>query len=182
MQLRWSTSPTTIVSLKRNGSYERAEPPGARVARWYCPLAHTTFSLLPDCLAARLPGSLAELEQVVAAVEQAPSLEGVADRLRPDIQWPGRLRWVRRRLSQVHAALAALITMCPVLVGNCEPTLGSVRARLGERDPGASLRELSEAWLTVLPPPLGFGPRLPRGCSGRQQQHDLGPRGPPRAQ
>ena len=29
-------------------------PRGTRIARWYCPQSHTTFSLLPDCLAARL--------------------------------------------------------------------------------------------------------------------------------
>jgi hypothetical protein len=37
----------------RHGSYPRSEPVGMRVARWYCPDAHETFSLLPDCLAAR---------------------------------------------------------------------------------------------------------------------------------
>ncbi|MDE0442808.1 MAG: hypothetical protein OXL38_11875, partial [Gammaproteobacteria bacterium] len=46
-------------SLARHGTYARKTPPGTRVARWYCPESHTTFSLLPDCLAARLPGTLA---------------------------------------------------------------------------------------------------------------------------
>ena len=32
----------------------RKTPRGTRVARWYCPQSRTTFSLLPDCLAARL--------------------------------------------------------------------------------------------------------------------------------
>ncbi|MCH7766403.1 MAG: polyprenyl synthetase family protein [Acidobacteria bacterium] len=31
-------------------------PPGARIARWYCRREPCTFSLLPDCLAARLCG------------------------------------------------------------------------------------------------------------------------------
>ena len=31
---------------------------GRRIARWYCRESNTTFSLLPDCLAARFPGEL----------------------------------------------------------------------------------------------------------------------------
>ena len=45
-------------SFAHHGSYLRATPPGLRVARWYCPEGHRTFSLLPDFLAARLPGLL----------------------------------------------------------------------------------------------------------------------------
>ena len=43
----------------------------AQIARWYCRESHTTFSLLPDCLAARLLGELDEVEEVVAHAEQA---------------------------------------------------------------------------------------------------------------
>ena len=39
-------------------------------------LSHTTFSLLPDCLAARLPGTLKELEEVVAVAEQEHTIPG----------------------------------------------------------------------------------------------------------
>ena len=70
-------------SLARHGTYARKTPRGTRIARWYCPESHTTFSLLPDCLAARLPGTLDEVETVVAAAEQAPSLSAAADALRP---------------------------------------------------------------------------------------------------
>ena len=55
----------------RHGTYERMSPPGTQIARWYCPQGHRTFSLLPDHLAARFPGTLSEIEQVVATVEQA---------------------------------------------------------------------------------------------------------------
>ena len=51
-------------SFARHGTYARKTPRGTRIARWYCPESHTTFSLLPDCLAARLPGTLDEVEQV----------------------------------------------------------------------------------------------------------------------
>ena len=79
-------------SFARHGTYSRKTPVGTRIARCYCPESHTTFSLLPDCLAARLSGTLAELEAVVAAVEQTPSLISAADQLRPDeIELPGAL-------------------------------------------------------------------------------------------
>ena len=43
-----------------------------------------TFSLLPDCLAARLPGTLDEVEQVLAHTEQAPSFIAATDASRRD--------------------------------------------------------------------------------------------------
>ena len=64
-----------------------------QISRWYCPTGHTTFSLLPDCLASRLPGSLDEVEQVVAIVEAkvaaGESIEKAAEKIRPDIELPG---------------------------------------------------------------------------------------------
>ena len=75
----------------RHGTYERRSPPGTRIARWYCPAGHRTFSLLPDWLAARLPGTLAEVEAAVVAVEQAGGLEAACADLRPEIEWPGVL-------------------------------------------------------------------------------------------
>ena len=47
-----------------------------RIARYYCPTARETFSLLPDCLASHFPGELDDLEQVVATVDAAPSASG----------------------------------------------------------------------------------------------------------
>jgi hypothetical protein len=164
---------------KRHGSYERQQPPGARVARWYCPRGRTTFSLLPDCLAAKLPGTLAEVEQVVGVVEQASSVEAAADRLRPDIELPGRLRWVRRRRALVHAALAALLVLRPEVLGGCEPTLGSVRSQLQTEQVLPVLRQLGEPQLPQLSPPLGFGARTAPPGPSRARQHDSGPRAPP---
>ena len=59
--------------LARHGTYARKTPPGTRIARWHCPESHTTFSLLPDCLAARLPGTLAELEARVGVTRGTTS-------------------------------------------------------------------------------------------------------------
>jgi len=36
-------------SLARHGTCPRKSPAGTKIARWYCPESHTTFTLLPDC-------------------------------------------------------------------------------------------------------------------------------------
>jgi hypothetical protein len=150
-----------------------------RVARYYCAAAHRTFSLLPDCLAAKLPGDLDEVERVVAAVEAAPSVEAAADKLRPDIELPGAVRWVRRRLRPVRAALLAVVTLVPALAGSCLPTLGGVGQRLGT-PVLRQVRAKAEKHLGSLAAPVGFGPRPPgSGRARARREHDLGP-DPPR--
>ena len=89
----------------RHGTYPRKTPTGMRVTRYYCPTAHETFSLLPDCLASRFPSDLDDLERVVMQVSAASSVEAAADRLRLDIDLPSAVRWVRRRLTLVRASL-----------------------------------------------------------------------------
>ena len=107
----------------RHGTYERMSPPGTHIARWYCPQGHRTFSLLPDHLAARFPGTLSEIEQVVATVEQASSLEAAADELRRDaVTLPSAVRWVRRRVGPVRALLTILVGLLPDLLLGCAPT------------------------------------------------------------
>ena len=83
-------------SLARHGTYTRKSPRGTRVARWYCPESHTTFSLLPDCLVARLPGELDEVEQVVVHAEQAPSLAAAGDVRNP------HSRFVHRQIVEMR--------------------------------------------------------------------------------
>ena len=78
----WSGAPITPRADAHSPVTAPMTPVGTRVARSYCPESHTTFSLLPDCLAARLPGTLKELEAVVAVAEQMPSLIKAADKLR----------------------------------------------------------------------------------------------------
>src|SRR2546428_7726435 len=92
-----------------------------RIARYYCPTAHETFSLLPDGLASRFPGDLDDLERVVAHVEAARSIEAAADQLRPDIVLPSAVRWVRRRLTLVRTTLLAIVTLLPDLGGGGAP-------------------------------------------------------------
>ncbi len=163
----------------RHGTYVRVTPRGTQIARWYCPTGHRTFSLLPDCLAARLKGTLAEVEAVVRAAEQAPSLEAACRDLRPDIELPGVLRWARRRVQAVHAALHALKGLLPERFP-CSATLAAFATCLGVLEVLVALRPIGEPFLANLSSPLGFRPRCARegGCAGAYQQ-PVGP-DPPR--
>nr|WP_141657222.1 hypothetical protein [Thiocapsa sp. KS1] len=58
------------------------------------------MSLLPGCLAARLSGTLSEVEAVVRAAEQAPSLEAFRTHRRLDIELPGALGWERNEATR----------------------------------------------------------------------------------
>jgi hypothetical protein len=146
-----------------------------QVARYYCAEGHTTFSLLPDCLASRLSSTLAEVEQVVVVAENAPTLEQAAVQLRPDIQTQGAVRWLRRRLGPVRVALLAIVTLVPLAFGGgVVPTLTAVQSTLG-RPALARLREVAGIQLRSLPPPLGLGPRTqPRRSRQHRFQHEAG--------
>ncbi len=160
----------------RHTPYERVSPPGCLIARWYCRAAHATISLLPDFLCSRLPGTLAEVEAAVAAVELFPSLEAASEAVRTDIVQPGALRWMRRRVRLVHAGLAAAIGLLPGLLAGCKPTVVSVRSTLGVESVLVFLRWAVPTHLAALPPPLGFGPRpLRRRPSSTAVQQEPGP-------
>jgi len=160
----------------RHGTYERVSPPGTRVARWYCPEGHCTFSLLPDCLAARLSGTLSEVEAVVRAAEQAPSLEALCDSERLDVELPGALRWVRRRVQGVHAILTTLRGLLGEPFIAVAPTLTAFSIHLGVTEVLVALRGIAAPWLAVLPAPLGFAPRRrARKSVGKDVQQDAGP-------
>ena len=148
-------------SFARHGTYERVNPPGTRIPRWYCPQSHRTFSLLADCFAARLSGTLCEVEAIVEQVEQAASFEKAANALRLDIELPGVLRWLRVRVQSVQLTFRLLRGLMPQWFVNCEPTLASFRQRLALPWVLPVLREIAAAHLPVLPPPLGFRPPSP---------------------
>ena len=136
-----------------------------------------TFSLLPDCLAARLPGTLDEVEQVVAHAEQAPSRSAAADALRRDaVELPGAMRWVERRVRLVHHVLRIVIGLLPQYLARCVAEMGAVRARLDTDTALVALRTLTAAQLHALPAPLGFHPhRLNTTNRNRARQHKMGP-------
>lgn len=160
--------------LVRHGTYPRRTPAGMRVARYYCPTARVTFSLLPDCLASHFPGELAAIEHVVATVEHARSLEAAADVLRPDITLASAVRWIRRRLTPVRLALITLVTLWPDR-GLGAPTLSQTQTVLTTPSALVALRTLVPDHLEALPTPLGFRPprsRRDRAPGGRP--HGLG--------
>lgn len=141
-----------------HGTYDRKFPQGTKIARWYCPEGHKTFSLLPDCLSSRLPGTLIEVEAVINRVENSPSQEAAAEKLRLDIGFVGVLRWIRRRLFLVRSALTMLIELLPALPQNCTPTISSFQAVLGVEYVLPALRMHADSHLHILPPPVGFAP------------------------
>ena len=167
--------------MRGHGTYERKTPRGAKVPRWYCPESHTTISLLPDCLAARLPGTLDLVEAVVVAAEEAGSLEAAANELRRDaVELPGAIRWVRRRVRLVHDALVRVIGLIPDKLARCAATMSAVRERLNSDSALMELRGLVAGQLRMLPAPLGFQPHAV-GVRGRKPafQHSMGPDPPP---
>ena len=172
-------------SVASHGTYSRKTPPGAKVPRWYCRESNTTISLLADCLAARLPGTLDEVEAVVVATEEAASLEEAANEVRrPEdddtVELPGALRWVRRRVRLVHDVLARVIGLIPDRLAGCAATMVAVRERLGSDRALMELRGLVCAQLRALPTPLGFQPHGPAVPSrNRAFQQSMGPDPPP---
>lgn len=135
-----------------------------------------TFSLLPEFLCTRLTGTLAEVEAVVAEAEAAPTREAASEVLRPEVELPGALRWVRRRTRLVHAGLAAVIGLLPGLLAGREPTVTSIRSALGTENVLVRLRAEVAPHLAALPPPLGFGPRpVRRRPRSTAFQHEAGP-------
>jgi hypothetical protein len=145
-----------------------------RVARWYCAKAQMTFSLLPDCLCARIGGSLDEAERVVS-LSDSIGVEKVAMGLRVDaVQLPGALRWLRRRRVGVHAALLALITALPGQLG-LVAEIDAVRSVLNVQRVLVALREIGAVHLQALPAPLGFDRRaVVRMKRGNRSQHETG--------
>ncbi len=144
-------------SFARHGSYARKTSPGVRIARWYCPQSHRTFSLLPDFLAARLPGLLSTVEDSIIVVCSADSLEAAADSVRGlEVTLPAATRWLRRRIRAVGAALAFVVyAICVDAVA----MLSASRVTIDDAGVLLSLRRsLSPLILNSLPAPLGFLP------------------------
>ena len=165
-------------SVRRHGSYGRKEPAGLRIARFYCRTGQMTFSLLPDFAAARLSGTLAEVEHAVELAEAAPSLVTAARDLRPELNDErSAVRWLRRRVQAVRSALTTLVTSLPELFGTAA-RIGSARERLWIKGSGllARLRAMGEPILRRLRAPLGFCHRKrTRSEHAREAQHKMGP-------
>lgn len=163
-------------ALKRNGTYARKEPAGMRIQRYYCPGGQITFSLIPDCLAARVPGTLLEIESTVAAVEAGRSVEATAARLRPDVELPGAVRWTRRRMRWVAAVVRSVAGLLPDLLAGCELKVLALRSALGADCVLVRLRHLTGERLEALPAPAGLGHLDARSRSlASDRQQPMGP-------
>lgn len=150
--------------VEKLGSYPRVEPPGVHIPRWWCPKQRASISLLPSFLAARLSGTLATVEDIVAAVERAGSVAAAVDVVHPPdaddpIGLACALRSMRRRVRAVRAALLAIATLMPERFAGVMPTLAAFRAALARERVLVTLRELCARHLAALPVPLGFGAR-----------------------
>jgi len=161
--------------IARHGTYPRVKPAGTKVPRWYCRTGRCTFSLLPDCLAARLSGSLDEVESAVEEVERASSQEVASELLRPNIELPGALRWIRHRTTPVHRAFNAIKGLIPEPFAALPPTVIAFREALDVVRLLPALREIAEEHLPHLPPPLGFRPPHRQGGDSQTGfQHETG--------
>ena len=146
--------------MGRSASWPRTAPTGAggRKAR-ACDGSSAggrggTVSLLPDCLAAHLSGTLPEVEATVRATEQAPTLAAAA-------------RQARLELPR---------TLEPARFGSVEPTLGAFGAVLGTVAMLVRLRKVAAARLDKLPAPVGFrtARRQPARAPPAKKQHETG--------
>lgn len=99
---------------------------------------------------------------MVKTVEQAGSLEAACSDLRLDIELPGALRWVRRRVQAIHLSLNTLMGLMPECFSGCEPRLYAFAGRLGAADVLPLLRQMAAPFLLRLLAPLGFRPRSTR--------------------
>ena len=99
--------------MRKHSSYTRKYPIELKIPCWYCRKGHTLISLLPDFLCSRLSGTLKYVEEVVLEAQKYPSLERAAENIRPDIELPGALRWLCRRIKYVKSVLTRSAGILP---------------------------------------------------------------------
>lgn len=155
----------------------RKVPVVAFVARYYCPEQHTTFGLLPDFYASRVPGTLDDIERTAAQAEASSSLEHTAEELRPGddpcaVTLSVAVAWVRRRVAWVRALLLTVASLFPDRFAGVGPSVRAFRERLATSRVLVALRGICEPYLYALSPPLGLNPRAawaPAGGGERPQ-------------
>jgi len=176
--------PLGACHLQGLGTYMRKVPVVAFVARYYCPEQRTTFGLLPDFYASRVPGTLDDIERTAAQAEVSASLEHAAEELRPGDE-PGAVTlsvavaWVRRRVAWVRALLVTVAGLFPELFAGVRASIGAFRGRLGTSRVLVALRGICAPYLYALPPPLGLKPRTPWDLArGGERPQSIGSDGP----
>ena len=154
------------------GTYHRKLPIGCEVARWYCPTGRVTYSLLPDCLAARMTGTLERAQQAAVAVAGDMPLQQVADRLRPPSEDPdavglsSAVEWMKRRHRDVLAGLIVIAGLMPEMFGDCPVSVDGFAKRLGTDAVLVALRHVAADHLQRVPAPIGFLSRPAPAGSG----------------
>jgi hypothetical protein len=124
-----------------------------------------TFSLLPDFLAAGIKGPLAQIAEVAAAVEAGPSLEAVAEALRPDVTLPAAIRWTRRRVRWFREAATVARGVIGTLLGaHVVPSALAVALAVGPKAVLGEIRFRLSAHLQRLARPTGLCPRWRARC------------------
>jgi hypothetical protein len=157
--------------LRRIAPYMRKVPAVAFVARYYCPETRTTFGLLPDFYASRMPGTLDDIEQAVATVEATAGLEKAADTLRPAaerdaVTLGAAVAWLRRRVAMVRTMFGTVTGLFPDLFAGVERSVRAFRERLGSTRVLVMLRGICARHLHALPRPLGLNPRRKSARAG----------------
>lgn len=172
---------------RRLGTYMRKVPAVAYVVRYYCPERQTTFGLLPDFYASRMPGTLDMMEEAAAKAEVAPSMEKAANELRPAdtpdaVTLGAALVWLRLRVVLVRAMLTTAKGLMPDRFADLPPQVSAFRQRLGTLRVLVALRAICEPYLHRLSAPLGLVPR-PSGvfCRSKPRTQPPGPDPPARA-
>ena len=153
--------PDESCAFHRHGTYSRKTPYGeALIVRYYCRESHQTFSLLPTFFAARMPGTLAQLEGAAAELER----DGADWQEVRKVHGNGYIddssvrRWARRRLLHVRVFLTLVMGLFPQPFEGCQPTLESVRGRLRGDCFLVSARSLCSEYMQSLPTPVGLKP------------------------
>jgi hypothetical protein len=145
----------------------RKVPAVSYVARYWCRGQRTSFGLLPDFYASRMPGTLDMIEEAAARAETAPTVEKAADELRaadaPDaVTLATAVVWVRLRVLIVRALLTTVRGLMPERFAELTPRVSAFRQRLGTLRVLVALRAICERYLHTLPAPLGLVPRAVR--------------------
>ena len=128
----------------------RKVPVVAFVARYYCPEQHTTFGLLPDFYASRVPGTLDDIERTAAQAEVSAGLEHAAEELRPAddpcaVTLSAAVAWVRRRVAWVRALLLTVAGLFPDLFAGVGESIRAFREHLGTSRVLVALRGILRA-------------------------------------
>ena len=95
---------------------------------------------------------------IVRTVEEAPSLASATGSLRTDIELPGALRYLRRVVTAVHAALLTLRALAPDRFAQIPATVLAFSTRIPDGTVLMGLRCEMNRYLVQLPTPFGFNP------------------------